>query len=139
MSDELKKIRSEVQNPSEKPDDKTALEESDFRRQGENYRTNLYLVHIDILKKELKQRDEYSNRILELCKSWLLFVAFIIIVSGLSLSWSPFEFSFDLPENVLIAIIAGTTGSVIASAAIVIKWVFRNNASSISPISSIEK
>ena len=78
-------------------------------------------AEIASLEQDTAARKTYANRIYCLAVFWLLGVLAILLIQGFGLwgTWKP------LPDNVLIALVAGSTTGVLGILASVIAYIFR--------------
>jgi hypothetical protein len=72
------------------------------------------------LRQDTAARKTYAERIYRLAVAWLSAVLLILLLEG-------FQFNFwaSLPENVLIALVVGSTTGVLGILASVIAYIFR--------------
>lgn len=75
-------------------------------------------------KQDIKLRREFSLKVYNLVRWWLLFCAIIILVSGFEL--------FKLSDTVLTTIIASTSANVLGLFYIVLKYLFPLKTSKLS-------
>ena len=95
--------------PVDQPDPKTIQEE-------ETYEKEKALLEIRSLRLDLKQRKKYANKIFSLIVIWLACILVITLLQG-------FGFMF-LSDNVLVALLGGTTINVLGLFIIVAKYIF---------------
>jgi uncharacterized membrane protein len=77
-----------------------------------------------IRETELDERKKFARSSFRLTISWLIIVLLVLMIAG----FKPYQ--FYLPEKVLITLVGSTTINVIALAAIVLRYLFRNQDSS---------
>lgn len=68
-----------------------------------------------------EERLKYTPRFVLVCILWLLFVATVIVLQGFGYE------GFHLEASVLVALVAGTSVSVISFVAVIIKYLFSSN------------
>ncbi|WP_230656880.1 hypothetical protein [Psychrobacter sp. I-STPA10] len=109
----------------------------------ESYEIQKIITDIEDLKKTNQLRLKYANNIFRLTCYWLVFVGFIVFLSGLNLHILKLNFSaipgsyllyyqidlsefyeFHLADSVLIAFMTTTTISILGIILIVAKWLF---------------
>jgi len=85
------------------------------------------------LVQDREERKNYANKSFKLVCRWLLGVFVILIFQGflnqpikLSLFNTLFDLSFKLPDSVLLAVVGGTTASVIGIFLVVANYLFPN-------------
>ncbi len=84
------------------------------------YTKNRQEAELESLKTDTAARKTYANRIYWLAIVWLSAVLAILLLQGFHLfSWNP------LPDNVMIALVAGSTTGVLGILASVIAYIFR--------------
>lgn len=79
-------------------------------------------------------RQKYAKNIYRLTYIWLIFIGFIVLLTGIGnlhikIEWLSLDFTlfeFNLSDNVLIAFITTTTINVIGIIYIVARWLFPN-------------
>ena len=69
---------------------------------------------------DIRLRRKYANRIFYLVRYWLIGVLGVLILQGALGPWK----LFDLSENVLLALIGGTTVNVLGLFVVVINYLF---------------
>lgn len=67
------------------------------------------------------ERLKYTPMFVWMCAIWLLFVATVLVLQGFSIG------EFHLESSVLVALVAGTSVSVIGFVAAIIKHLFSSN------------
>ena len=101
------------------PPRKPPTKDTDSRTQLE---TKRYELETKELEKNIKDRRTYAKQIHWLVITWLSILIAIILLQG----FSPFfGIEFNLPENVLIAFVVSTTGTVLGLFVIVLKYLFQ--------------
>jgi len=70
------------------------------------------------LKQNLGERKKYASRVFWLIVAWLVGIFVVLGLQGFSLG------EFNLSDNVLITLIAGTTGSVLGIFIVIAKYLF---------------
>ena len=103
--------------PEKTADSATLSERDDLEHQEQKAR-------IDDLKQETELRKEYAEKTFSLTKTWLLGISGLLLLEGFG---TPFSF-FDLPDNVLIAAIGGTTVTVTGLFVVVVRYLFPGKA-----------
>ena len=112
------------ENPA-KPYQQTKEEELAHRRSEETLRD---------YKETNTLRQKYAKNIYRLTYLWLIFIGFIVLLTGIGnlhikIEWLGLDFNlfeFNLSDNVLIAFITTTTINVIGIIYIVARWLFPN-------------
>lgn len=91
------------------------------KREADQFNERRQEAEIASLEQDTVARKTYANRIYWLAVIWLLAVLAILLIQGFGLwgYWKP------LPDNVLIALVAGSTTSVLGILASVIAYIFR--------------
>ncbi len=74
------------------------------------------------LKQNISERKKYASKTFRLICWWLGGVFFLLFLDGFNAYWLPF--TFQLKENVLLAVIGGTTLNVIGIFIFVMKYLF---------------
>lgn len=77
-------------------------------------------LEVQSFKQDIRERHNYARRIFVLIVCWLISILLILAFQG----WSKFFGGFDLKEKILLALIGGTTASVLALFTIVAKYLF---------------
>lgn len=109
----LADIQPGVPEPSSDPDPLVVREEDELIRRKQK-------AEIEGMEAEIKARSTYAGRIFWLAAGWLVGVAVILGLQGFRWwSWQP------LPDNVLIALVTGSTVGVLGILASVIAYIFR--------------
>lgn len=72
------------------------------------------------IQQDRTERKKYAGRIFVLVSSWLGAILGILLLQGLLGSHG----CFDLSDSVLMTLLGGTTGSVIAVVVLVVKYLF---------------
>ena len=73
-------------------------------------------------------RKQSADKLFNLIRCWLIIVTVFLFLAGFEItSFSLKEISFNISDNVLIALITSTTASVLGLYVIVAKWLFPNN------------
>jgi len=89
-------------------------------RERQIYTKNRQEAELESLKTDTAARKTYANRIYWLAVVWLSAVLTILLLQGFHLfSWNA------LPDNVMIALVAGSTTGVLGILASVIAYIFR--------------
>lgn len=90
------------------------------RKEADQLEERRQEAEIASLEQDTLARKTYANRIYCLAVVWLLAVLAILLIQGFRLwSWNA------LPDNVLIALVAGSTTGVLGILASVIAYIFR--------------
>ena len=101
------------------PPRKLPASDTDSRTQQE---TKRYELETQQLERNIEDRRTYAKQIKRLVITWLFILIAIILLQG----FSPFfGIEFNLPENVLIAFVVSTTGTVLGLFVIVLKYLFQ--------------
>lgn len=103
--------------PEKTADSVTLSEREDLEHQE-------FKVRIEDLKQETELRKEYAEKTFSLTKTWLLGISGLLLLEGFG---TPYGF-FDLPDNVLIAAIGGTTVTVTGLFVVVVRYLFPGKA-----------
>lgn len=98
----------------------------------------MYQIAVDTANEQLqsltqdrKERKTYADKSFKLVCTWITGVFFVLILQGFlsqtvefSVDGSTFHLSFKLPDSVLLAIVGGTTVSVIGIFLVVANYLF---------------
>lgn len=101
----------------------------DFLKIEQKLKVEKLELELEELKKDVSLKNVVLIEIRFFVKIWLVFLIIIIILDSISIHFSildPFEIKFDISDNVLIAIVTGTTASVIGLYATIARHLFPN-------------
>jgi predicted anti-sigma-YlaC factor YlaD len=107
--------KSKPRELSTAPDERTALEQSDFERQRQE-------VLLSGERQDIQERKKYANRNFWLIVSWLIVINGVLLLQGFKVT--VLGHSFDLPTSVLLAVVGSTTASVLGIFLIVTNYLF---------------
>ena len=107
---DIESIRPPELDPPDQPDPLSKSE-------ANSYNNRLADARLRSLNQDIDERRKYARRIFWLIAVWLYGLGLIILFQGF---WD----TFSLPEGVLIAIIGGTTVSVLGIFGFVAKYLF---------------
>lgn len=108
--------------PAKENDYLSNLEESNLSANQRQLQINILQQQLDEDKDNHRLRTKYANKIY-----FLVFIWFICVIAGVSLSGFSSYTGFVLSDKVLIVFIATTTLNVLGLFAIVAKWMFQQN------------
>lgn len=126
----LEEIGEQVPSEGESATTEAILEEGELEKgatalYGDVKRLQQEVDRLDAENKDLKQnialRKRYAEVALAFWMLWLFFVLFIVAIAGFGriLSWE-----FQLPETVLLALVATLTANVIGLVVVVARYLF---------------
>ena len=92
-------------------------EQNRKRSLGEQLELAEKVQDIEDRKQDRGEREKYASRVYWLIVCWLIALAGILLLQG-------FENSFSLRENVVLALIGGTTANVLGIFIVVINYLF---------------
>jgi hypothetical protein len=82
-------------------------------------------------QQDIDERKKYADKSFCLVKNWIYGVFILLLLQGFlseptpfSTKWVSFVFLFKLPDNVLLAVLGGTTVSVVGKYVFVAKYLF---------------
>lgn len=108
--DVLDSFITTIEKPDKKPDEKTALEAEDLETEKKQF---------DLVreKSEHKDRQEYAKKIFTLILWWLVTIIFLVFLDSIN--------EINIDNSVLIALIGGTTITVVSIFHFVLKYLYR--------------
>lgn len=130
----LERVLPEESAPSTGADDLTALEIDHLAREeveglqeeGERFEEDERRVRIQRREAELenylqeiKLREEYAAKLFRLTRWWIIGIGALLLLEGFGATTT-----FDLPDNVLMTAIGGTTVTVTGLFVVVVRYLF---------------
>lgn len=120
---------------SSDPDDLTALEMDDLLARGEveglqeeverfeederRVRIQRREAELENYLQEIKLREEYAAKLFRLTRWWIIGIGALLLLEGFGATTT-----FDLPDNVLMTAIGGTTVTVTGLFVVVVRYLF---------------
>lgn len=127
----LLELLAKVKGPESEPSlrDPKAEEEADYydkeKKRHDHERREIALRDY---QNYVKNRQKYVDRIYMLMIGWMFIVLLVVVAAGMSRPSQPgflnWIISFDLPHNVLLALVGSTTGNVIGIFLIVARHLY---------------
>jgi len=103
--------------PNDSPDDKVSLEKEVYEIAKLQAELDIIQTERDILRDERKERKEYTGKIFYLIVYWLCTILLLLILDSID--------EIDISDNVMIALVSGTTASVIGIFHFALKYIYR--------------
>ncbi len=112
-TDEASRVPVEIDDISPTPTPSTKADANTLKEQR-------YLedAHLASFKQDTMHRAEYAPKIFWLVVAWMIGIFILLFFQGFHL------FSFDLSNSVLVAVISGTTITVLGMFVVVAKYIF---------------
>ncbi|TGG96419.1 MAG: hypothetical protein ERJ67_00845 [Aphanocapsa feldmannii 277cV] len=108
--------------------DDSDLENEISKDSEANFETDFYVEILRQLKDTYELRKQSADKLFKLIICWLASVMTFLFLAAFEVNWYWLkEISFNISDNVLIALITSTTASVLGLYVIVAKWLFPND------------
>jgi hypothetical protein len=128
---ERKALSTEDDAASEAVSEEEDFSEADYRPNPEDDAKTRAELEAERLQEQVFDlqsdrafREKYAPKILRLIQVWLSVVVAILLLDGVGIPSERWRVTFDLSDQVLLALIGGTTASVIGLLVIVITYIF---------------
>lgn len=102
--------------PNKKPDEKSKLEDEDLARQQQKNELKKQEILLGALSEDIGARKKYAKGIFILVICWFTIILGLIVLDGL--------YMMTISDNVIIALIGGTTLNVVGLFHFVLKYIY---------------